>query len=199
MTEREKMLGGQIYDPSDAELCEMRAFVREKMRRYEAAAPAEREAIMREVLGGCGEAFAFEPPVRFDYGKNTYIGERFYANFNLTVLDCAEVRFGCDVMCGPNVTFATPVHPLLAEDRKMRRKADGTWFDYEFAKPIIVEDGVWIASNVVVNGGVTIGKGSVIGSGSVVTRDIPAGVFAAGAPCRVIRRLTEKDKTNLPE
>ncbi|PWM71734.1 MAG: acetyltransferase [Bacillota bacterium] len=199
MTEREKMLGGMLYNPADKELRAMQRRVRALTEKYNRAEPEDRPAIMREILGGCGEHFYFEPAVRFDYGVNTFIGEHFYANFNMTILDCAKVCIGRDVMCGPNVTLATPVHPLLIEDRKMRMSADGEWFDYEYAKPITIEDGAWLASCVTVNGGVTIGKNSVIGSGSVVTRDIPAGVFAAGAPCRVIRKLTEQDKMNLPE
>lgn len=202
MTEREKMLRSELYKSSDKELCEMRANARRLARAYNATTEEEgekRRAILNELLGSCGKNVGMELPVRFDYGKNTYIGENFFSNFNLTVLDCAEVRIGKNVMCGPNVTFAAPVHPLLAEDRVVRTDADGTVFDYEYARPITVEDEVWIASSVTINGGVIIGKGSVIGSGSVVTRDIPAGVIAAGVPCRVLRKLTEKDKMKMPD
>ena len=199
MTEKEKMVKGMLYNPADKELQLLRRRVRDLAEKYNRADPEEREEIMRQILGGCKEHFYFEPDVRFDYGINIFIGEHFYANYNLTILDCARVQIGNNVMFGPNITLATPVHPMLLEDRRMRQAADGTWFDYEYAKPITVEDGVWIASCVTVNGGVTIGKNSVIGSGSVVTRDIPEGVFAAGAPCRVIRKLTDKDKMELPE
>ncbi len=109
------------------------------------------------------------------------------------MLDCAPVTLGDDVFIGPNCTLAPPVHPLLIEERKMQIRADNTAFDKEYAKPIVLEDGVWLASGVIVAGGVTIGKNSVIGAGSVVTRDIPANVFAAGNPCRVIREITEED------
>jgi len=101
-------------------------------------------------------------------------------------------------MFGPNVTIATPAHPLLIEDRKMRTRENGELYDYEYAKKITIGNGVWIASNVVVNGGVSIGDNSVIGSGSVVTRDIPPNVIAAGVPCRVIRELNESDKMKMP-
>ena len=199
MTEKEKMVKGMLYNPADKELQLLRRRVRDLAEKYNRADPEEREEIMRQILGGCKEHFYFEPDVRFDYGINIFIGEHFYANYNLTILDCARVQIGNNVMFGPNITLATPVHPMLLEDRRMRQAADGTWFDYEYAKPITVEDGVWIASCVTVNGGVSIGKNSVIGSGSVVTRDIPEGVFAAGVPCRVIRKLTDKDKMELPE
>ena len=148
---------------------------------------------MHEILGTCGEDAYMEPDIRFDYGCNTHTGKNFYANYNCVILDVAEVRIGDDVMFGPNVTIATPVHPLLARERKMRTRADGSKYDLEYAKPITIEDGVWLAAGVTVTGGVTIGAGAVIGAGSVVTRDIPAGVVAAGVPCRVIRKLSEED------
>ena len=98
-----------------------------------------------------------------------------------------------NVMIGPNVTLATPMHPLLPEERNVRKKEDGSFYNLEYAKPITIKDNCWLASNVVVCGGVTIGEGCVIGAGSVVTRDIPPYSLAAGNPCRVIRKITEKD------
>ena len=97
-------------------------------------------------------------------------------------------------MIGPNVTLATPMHPFLPEERNMRTREDGSVYSLEYAKPITIKDNCWLASNVVVCGGVTIGEGCVIGAGSVVTRDIPAYSLAAGNPCRVIRKISEKDR-----
>ena len=131
--------------------------------------------------------------MQFDYGCFTEIGENSYANFNLTVLDCAPVKIGKNVFIGPNVSILTPVHPLRFQDRNMYRRADGVMTDREYAKPITICDNCWIAGNVTICGGVTIGEGSVIGAGSVVTRDIPAGVVAAGVPCRKIRDITDAD------
>ena len=148
---------------------------------------------MHEILGTCGEDAYMEPDIRFDYGCNTHTGKNFYANYNCVILDVAEVRIGDDVMFGPNVTIATPVHPLLAKERKIRTRSDGSKYDLEYAKPITIEDGAWLAAGVTVTGGVTIGKGAVIGAGSVVTRDIPAGVIAVGVPCKVIRKLNDGD------
>ena len=96
-------------------------------------------------------------------------------------------------MIGPNVTLATPMHPLLPEERNVRKREDGSLYTLEYAKPITIKDNCWLASNVVVGGGVTIGEGCVIGAGSVVTRDIPPYSLAVGNPCRVIRKITEKD------
>ena len=201
-SEREKMLAGELYDPSDAELTALRVRARKLARAYndtDEDEPEKRRALLRELFGCCGENIACEPPLRFDYGVNTTVGEHFFANFNLVILDCGRVTIGEQCFFGPNVTIATPVHPLLACDRKMRPAPDGHWFDFEYAKPITIGNGVWLASNVVVCGGVTIGDGAVIGAGSVVTRDIPPRVFAAGSPCRVIRPLTDGDKMRLPK
>ena len=96
-------------------------------------------------------------------------------------------------MIGPNVTLATPMHPFLPEEQKNKKREDGSFYNLEQAKPITIKDNCWLASNVVVCGGVTIGEGCVIGAGSVVTRDIPPYSLAAGNPCRVIRKITEKD------
>ena len=192
MTEREKMVAGAWYDPTDPELEEMRRRIRDLFYDYNLTREGEgerRAALCKEMLGGCGENVQICPPVRFDYGCNTFVGDRFFSNFNLTVLDVAPVTVGRDVYVGPNVTFATPMHEMNAEKRRARQRADGRWYDLESAKPITVGNDVWIASGVIVCGGVSIGDGAVIGAGSVVTRDVPPYTFCAGNPCRVIKKL----------
>jgi maltose O-acetyltransferase len=104
------------------------------------------------------------------------------------------VTIGDNVLIGPNVTIATPMHPLVPEERNVREREDGSLYNLEYAKPITIEQNCWLAANVVVCGGVTIGEGSVIGAGSVVTRDIPPHSIAAGNPCRVIRQVTDDDR-----
>jgi len=201
-TEYEKMINGELYNAGDSELSAKRKRARQLFKEFNDTTEDESEKrykIACELLGSHGKFFYFEPPFRFDYGINTHIGEDVFANFNLTILDCAPVKIGNQVFIGPNVTIATPVHPLLACDRNMRVAKDGSKFDYEYAKPITIEDNVWLASNVTVCGGVTIGHDSVIGAGSVVTKDIPAGVLAAGVPCKVIRELTLEDKMKMPK
>lgn len=202
MTEKQKMLAGQLYDCSDEELVKARQRARKLVRQYnntDDEQAEERNKLLHELFGSIkGSAFV-EPDLRVDYGCNIHVGDNFYANFNLTVLDCAEVKIGDNCMFGPNVMIVTPIHPLLAEDRNVRKHKDGTTFDYEYAKPITIGNNVWLASGVTVNGGVTIGDNTVIGSGSVVTRDIPSGVIAVGNPCRVLRKLTQKDKMLLPQ
>ena len=129
--------------------------------------------------------FYVEPPFRCDYGYNIEIGDHFYANFNLTILDCAKVSIGNNVFIGPNVSLFTAGHPIHAHLRDQ---------NYEWAREINIGNSVWLGGNVVINPGVSIGNNVVIGSGSVVTRDIPDDVFASGNPCRVIRQLTDDDK-----
>ena len=197
MTEKEKMLAGELYDPSDEELDRLRIKARKLARRYNMTDEDETQiqrAILRELLPNTEELPALQAPVYFDYGCNTSFGRFSNANFNFTCLDVCPVHIGANVFIGPNVTIATPLHPLLPEERNVRQDEDGRLYNLEYAAPITIGDGCWLASNVVVCGGVTIGEGCVIGAGSVVTRDIPPHSRAAGTPCRVIRELTEADR-----
>lgn len=200
MTETEKMLAGKIYDTSDRELIKSRARAHSLSRQYNETDETEekkRKRILDELMPNRGSGAYLQGPVYFDYGLYIKTGKNFYANFNLTVLDCCPVTIGDDVLIGPNCSLVTPVHPLRYEDRNIRFKEDGTPFDYEYAKPIVIGNNCWLASNVTVCGGVTIGNGCVIGAGSVVTRDIPDDCFAAGNPCKVIRKITENDAIEL--
>ncbi|MDR2613611.1 MAG: sugar O-acetyltransferase [Deltaproteobacteria bacterium] len=188
-SEKEKMLAGEVYHPSaDGILPEERRRAKRLCHEYNRLGPddlARREEIMRELLGRTGGQFLVEPPFWCDYGYNISIGEDFYSNHNLVILDCAKVSFGAGVMVGPGCGFYSVNHPL---DPALR----STWVEY--ALPITVGDGVWFGGNVTVLPGVTIGDGAVVGAGSVVTRDVPAGTVAAGNPCRVIRPSGDRDR-----
>lgn len=200
MTEKEKMLAGMLYDPSDQELSALLVKARKLARRYNLMDEDETEkrtAVLKELLCNTQNLPNLQAPIYFDYGCNTTFGKFSCANFNFTCLDVCPVHIGDNVMIGPNVTLATPMHPLLPEERNVCQRSDGSWYNLEYARPITIEDNCWLASNVVVCGGVTVGEGSVIGAGSVVTRDIPAHSLAAGNPCRVIRTLTAADRMDL--
>ena len=200
MTEKEKMLAGMIYDPSDCELQNLRTTAHKLCNAYNKLDEDDnkRSEILQKLLPH-GNNVYLQGPIYFDYGAFTTFGKGCFANFNLTVLDCCPVTIGNNVFMGTGVSLVTPIHPLLPSERNMYEKADGTVTDREYAKPITVGSDCWIASNVTICGGVTIGQGSVIGAGSVVTRDVPSGVFAAGNPCRVIRKLTEQDSIYLKQ
>ena len=202
MTQKERMLSGLLYDSSDPELSQLRLKARRLALRYnllDEAEETERQEILKELLPHGGKQIFLQPPVHFDFGCNTWFGENVSVNFNFTVLDCCPIHIGDNVMFGPNCTLAAPMHPLRWEERNIRTRPDGSLYNWEYAKPIIIKRNCWIASNVTVCGGVVIGEGSVIGAGSVVTRDIPPHSLAAGNPCRVIRLITEADTMELPE
>ena len=159
-----------------------------------------REAILREILGELNEGVFLQGPITFHYGVHTKIGRGTFINFNFTCQDDTQVTIGEHCNFGPNVTIVTPLHPMLADERRAIRTPDGKEQRLCWAKPVQIGNDCWLGANVVVCPGVTIGDNSVIGAGSVVTRSVPANSFAAGNPCRVIRTLTEADSLrNRPE
>ena len=143
-----------------------------------------RAEVIDRIIGSHGEHFTFVQPFWCDYGKNIHVGENFYCNHGLVVLDGAPVTLGHDVYIAPNCVFSTAGHPVDTERRNQ---------GLEYALPITVGDNVWIGMGVLVCPGVTIGSNVVIGAGSVVVKDIPSGVVAVGNPCRVLREITEAD------
>ena len=162
--------------------------------------PEERKEVLKEILGELNENVGFQGPIRFHYGIHTKIGKNTFINFNFTCQDDTYVTIGENCDFGPNVTIVTPLHPMIAAERKELLCPDGEKRRLCYAKPVVIGNGCWLCANVTVLPGVTIGDNCVIGAGSVVTRSIPANSFAAGNPCRVIRTLTESDSMeNLPE
>lgn len=182
--ELEKMMSGELYDATRNETllnvltqCHERCFDYNRLRPSQVA---ERHALIKQLLGRTGERFKIISPFLCDYGFNISIGEDFFANANLIILDEAKVTFGNNVFIAPNCAFYTAGHPLNVAERNR---------GLEYSLPITVGDNVWIGGNVCVMPGVTIGSNTVIGGGSVVTHDIPDGVLAAGNPCRVIKKI----------
>lgn len=197
MSELDNMLHGKLYDPADPELASLRRNCHNLCLEYNSLEEnnPRRELILDELGVKRGKGVYLQGPIYFDYGCFISFGENSYANFNLTILDCCKVNIGNNVFIGTGVSIVTPVHPLRYQERNIYfDKSKGYLTDQEYAKPITIEDNCWIASNVTVVGGVTIGSGSVIGAGSVVTRDIPPNSLAFGNPCKVKRKITEKDK-----
>jgi len=195
MSEKEKMLAGKIYDPTDEELTILRTKAHRLSQHYNTLFEDDdlRNTIIDELIPSKGEGLYLQGPIYFDYGIFTRFGKNCYANFNFTVLDVCPVNIGSNVFFGPNCSLMTPLHPLRWQERNIKFKDDKPAYDDEYAKPINIGDNCWISANVVITGGVTIGEGCVIGAGSVVTKDIPANSLAAGNPCKVIREINEKD------
>ena len=196
MREEEKIMAGVLFCPGEPELKAMKLKSHNLSQEYSSTREDEtekRQRLAEEILGSYGEGSFLQGPVFFHYGKHTKIGKRCFINYNLTIQDDATVQIGDDCNFGPNVTIVTPVHPMLAEERREMLDKDGKRKHLCYAKPVKIGRDCWLGANVTVCPGVTIGDGCVIGAGSVVTRDIPANSFAAGVPCRVIREVTEKD------
>ena len=141
--------------------------------------------ILKELLGSCGDHVYIEDGLHMSYGKHVYLGDYFYANFNLTIIDDGEVHIGDLTMIGPNVTICTTGHSVDPHYREMAA---------HYSLPIYIGKNVWIGSNAAILPGVSIGDNTVIGAGSVVTRDIPANVVAVGNPCRILREISDRDK-----
>lgn len=194
MTEEEKIFAGKMFDPRKEELRKRKHHAHEICRHYNTLDEYDpaRQTLLRELLGHVGETFYFQGPIQINYGCHLFIGENFFSNFNLTIMDDARIYIGDNVCFGPNVSLMATNHPLLAQER-MGRDDTGKTVMAEYAEEIHIDNNVWIACNTVIIGGVHIGEGAVIGAGSVVTSDIPAGYLAYGCPCRPIRPITQAD------
>jgi maltose O-acetyltransferase len=195
MREEEKIFTGKLFDARTKELKDIKHKAHTLCQKFNSMNEYDenRLPIIREFIGAIGEKYYFQGPIQFNYGSHTFIGDNFFANFNLTIMDDARIYIGDNVMFGPNISLMATNHPLIAEERTAMKYPDGHISMSEYAEEIHIGNNVWIASNVVVIGGVNIGDNVVIGAGSVVTKDIPANHVAYGVPCMPIRMITEKD------
>ena len=196
MREEEKIKNGIMFCPGDPELVSMKLKTHNLDVDYNQTHEDEyekRRAILQEIFGSIGSGSFIQGPIAIHYGVHTTIGKNFFGNFNLTIQDDAEVVIGDNCNFGPNTTIVTPVHPLLADERYEMMTADGTKKHLCYAKPVHIGNDCWFGASVTVCPGVTIGDRCVIGAGSVVTKDIHSDSFAAGVPCKVIRKITEAD------
>ena len=179
----DEMMSGEPYDAAHPELIRRLEATRERLWEFNSMRPSmqeERKVILHELLGSHGENYHFNQPFRCDYGCNVHIGENFFANFNLTILDEAEVRIGANCFIGPNVGIYTACHPIDAESRNRM---------IEWAEPVSIGDNVWIGGGVTILPGVTIGDNVVIGAGAVVTRSFPSNVVIGGNPAKIIKQI----------
>lgn len=180
MTEKEKMLEGQLYDASDKQLASERAYARKMTRLFNESEDKDKIDILKKLFASTGEGLYVEPNFRCDYGSNIYVGDNFYANYDCIILDVCKVIIGKNCMFGPRVCIYTATHPLDAPLR-----ISGA----EYGKPIRIGDNVWIGGNAVINPGVHIGNNVVVASGSVVVKDVPDNVVVGGNPAKIIKEL----------
>ena len=188
MTEKEKMLSGNLYMANDQELKADVKKSRMLTRLFNNTTEEQKEyraELLKELFKKTGDNIYIEPSFKCDYGCNISVGNNFYANFDCIILDVCNVDIGENVFFAPRVCIYTAGHPIDAEVRNT---------GLEFGKPVKIGNDVWVGGNTVINPGVNIGSNVVIGSGSVVTKDIPDNVIAVGNPCRVLREITEEDK-----
>jgi maltose O-acetyltransferase len=183
-TERQKMLGGELYLAADAELVALRKQARRIVKTYNNTTEEETEMriqLLNQLFAKVGSNVEIEPPFHCDYGSNIYVGDKFYMNFGCVILDCNQVEIGDNVLCGPYVQIYAAYHPTSPEIRLSGQ---------ELAAPVKIGNNVWIGGGAIICPGVTIGDNTTIGAGSVVVKDIPANAIAVGNPCQVIRHLS---------
>jgi maltose O-acetyltransferase len=180
---RDRMIAGELYLADDPELtrdAERALTLTHRLNTMDPNDADGRRKLLTELLGAFGESSEIRPPFRCDYGYQTFVGARTFANFGLLCLDVATVTIGDDVNIGPNVQLLTPTHPVAAGPRRDK---------WEAARPIVIGDNVWLGGGVIVCPGVTIGENTVVGAGAVVIGDLPANVVAVGNPARVTRAV----------
>lgn len=190
MTEWEKLQNGQIYNDFDEDLFQRRIVAKKLFRAYNNTVDDEidlRKNIMNELFQKVGKDVWIEPDFRCEFGKNITIEDNVYINFGCVILDCAEVFIGANSLLGPNIGIYPVNHAIDAEER-----IHGGCF----GKPVHIGKNVWLGGDVKILAGVTIGDNTIIGTGSIVTKDIPANVIAVGNPCKVLRAITDADKTD---
>ncbi|SHI79871.1 sugar O-acetyltransferase [Pseudobutyrivibrio xylanivorans] len=188
MNQKERMLANLPYKAWLDGLSEERMENKKKIYKYNNLEPdkqEEKDKLIKKILGKTGESINIETPFHCDYGYNIEVGENFFANYNLVILDVGKVKIGDNAQIAPNVAIYTAGHPIHPDSRNS---------GYEYGIDITIGDNVWIGGNTCIMPGVTIGNNVVIGGGSVVNKDLPDNVIAVGNPCKVVRKITEADR-----
>lgn len=191
MTEKEKMLAGELYDCGDRVLLERWHLAKDLIKKYNSCASSDAQTkaeILKKLLGGQGQRLWITPPFYADYGDNIYFGNNCEVNMNCTFLDDNKIEIGDNALIAPNVQIYTAFHPTNAKERFGALKADGSFaFCKTKTAPVVIGNNVWIGGGAIILPGVTIGDNVVIGAGSVVTKDISSNKIAYGNPCRIVR------------
>ena len=188
MNQKERMLANLPYKAWMDGLSEERLENKKRIFKYNNMDPGDtagKDKLIKEILGKTGNTVCIESPFHCDYGYNIEVGENFFANYNLVILDVGKVKIGDNAQIAPNVSIYTAGHPIHPDSRNS---------GYEYGIDITIGDNVWIGGNTCIMPGVTIGNNVVIGGGSVVTKDLPDNVIAVGNPCRIVRKITEEDR-----
>lgn len=187
--EKEKMHTGELYLPNDGEIAALQAECLDRLYEFNMTRPTDldkREQMLKEMFAEIGDGCYIEPPFHANFGgRHVHFGKNIYANFNLTCVDDTHIYVGDYTMFGPNVTVATAGHPILPE---LREKG------YQYNAPVRIGKNCWIGAGAIILPGISIGDNVVIGAGSVVTKDLPPDVVAVGNPCRVLRKISERDR-----
>ncbi|MDN3449396.1 sugar O-acetyltransferase [Planococcus sp. APC 3906] len=177
-TELEKMLAGEMYDPTDPELTALHRKARQATAEFNQEMVEDRSPVLKNLFGKTGELFHIRPPFYCDYGSNINVGENFFANYDCVILDVCNVIIGDNCMMAPKVSIYTATHPLEAAARNSGR---------EFGKPVTIGDNVWLGGNAVIGPGITIGNNVVVAAGAVVVKDVPDNVVVGGNPARILK------------
>ena len=192
MSEREKLLKGEIYNSRDPELIEMYHRAKEILREWASLSTRDGEkrlGLLSDLLGKVGKGVWIEAPFYCDYGKHVFIGENTFINTGAVFLDCNKIEIGSNVLIGPHVQIYTVTHPLEADERIKSSASPNEATYLTRALPVKVGDNTWIGGGVIIMPGVSIGAGVTVAAGSVVTKDIPNNVLAMGTPAEVIKQL----------
>lgn len=180
MTEKEKMLAGQLYNAADAELVDLHRHARSVLAEFNQELVDDKSFLLKGLFAKTGDDFVIKPTFNCDYGFNIEVGENFFANYDCIILDVCKVTIGDNCMMGPRVCIYTATHPLEAKTRI---------FGLEYGKPVTIGNNVWLGGNCVIAPGVTIGDNAVVAAGAVVIKDVPDNALVGGNPARIIKTI----------
>ena len=176
------------YPMTGTEIIEWATHAREMCQKFNQLPAGDYEAqtaLIRELFGSTGENVSVMQNFRCAFGFNIHVGTDFFANYNCTILDEAEVRIGKNCMMAPEAMICTAFHTIDPQ---------GRWDHKGMASPVHIGDNVWIGAKALILPGVTVGNNVVIGAGAVVTKDVPDDVVVGGNPAKVIKSVYDRQE-----